>query len=115
MTYAITLENLQVRRGGRPVIHDLSTEIVQQSWFGVVGANGSGKTTLLRAVGGRLPIATGSCAISDRELVADRERRAQLIGFAPPIERLPASLSVRRLLELAGDPVAIQQQRHREL
>lgn len=115
MTAALAIKGMTVNRSGRPIVHDVCASIVPASWFGVIGANGSGKTTLLRAIAGRLPIAGGGCAIFGNEGAHDRSARAKAIGFAPPIEHLPALLKVRELLELAGDPIEIQQQRNADL
>ncbi len=115
MIAAVAITDLSVNRGGLPIVHDVSAAIMPASWFGVIGANGSGKTTLLRAIAGRLPIARGSCALFGEECAQDRAARAQAIGFAPPIEHFPASLRLRQLLELAGDPIGVQQERNRDL
>lgn len=115
MTVAIAISGSTVNRSGRPIVHDVSAAIMPASWFGVIGANGSGKTTLLRAMAGRLPIGAGSCTILGDEQAQDRSARARAIGFAPPIEHLPALLKVRELLGLAGDPVAVQQERNAAL
>lgn len=115
MTDAIAIAGLNVRRGGQPIVHDVSASVALGSWFGVIGANGSGKTTLLRAIAGRLSIAEGSCDVFGKECSQDRDARARAIGFAPPIEHFPAPLRLRRLLELAGDPLDVQQERNRSL
>lgn len=115
MSAALAIAGLTVSRGGARIVHDVSAAVMPASWFGVIGANGSGKTTLLRAIAGRLPIARGSCALFGEECAQDRSARAQAIGFAPPIEHFPASLRLRQLLELAGDPIDVQQKRNRDL
>jgi len=115
MSAALAITDLNVNRGGAPIVHDVSAAVMPASWFGVIGANGSGKTTLLRAIAGRLPIARGSCALFGEECAQDRAARAQAIGFAPPIEHFPASLRLRQLLELAGDPIDVQQERNSDL
>jgi len=115
MTAALAITDLNISRSGQPIVHDVSAAIMPASWFGVIGANGSGKTTLLRAIAGRLPIARGSCVVFGEECAQDRGARAQAIGFAPPIEHFPASLRLRQLLELAGDPIDVQRQRNRDL
>ena len=115
LTAAIAMSGLTVNRSGRPIVHDVSAAIMPASWFGVIGANGSGRTTLLRAMAGRLPIGAGSCTILGDEQAHDRSARARAIGFAPPIEHLPALLKVRELLDLAGDPVDVQQERNAAL
>lgn len=111
MTAAISIAGMSVNRGGRPVVYDVDATITSARWFGVIGANGSGKTTLLRAIAGRLPIAGGSCAIFGKERAHDRSARARAVGFAPPIDKLPAMLRVRKLLELAGDAAEAQESR----
>lgn len=111
MTPVIECRGLSIYRGGRPVVLDLSLAVPPASWLGVVGANGSGKTSLLRAIGGRLPIAAGECRIGGSDLANDRSARARAVGFAPPSDCLPGALTIGRLLELAGEPLA--KQRHR--
>lgn len=115
MTAAIVLTDLSVQRGGQTVVWDASAAVLPASWFGMIGANGSGKTTLLRAIAGRLAIAKGSCMLFGEECAQDRGARAQAIGFAPPIEYFPASLRLHQLLELAGDPLKVQQERNQYL
>ncbi|WDA41281.1 ATP-binding cassette domain-containing protein [Erythrobacter sp. BLCC-B19] len=115
MTAALAMTAVHVKRGGQPIVQDVSAVISPASWFGVIGANGSGKTTLLRAIAGRLPISQGSCRVLGEECAQDRGARAQAIGFAPPIEHFPASLRLSQLIELAGDPVDTQRQRNEDL
>ncbi|MDG5488049.1 ABC transporter ATP-binding protein [Sphingomonas sp. BGYR3] len=115
MTAALTITGIDVSRVGRRIVHDVTASAMVGQWLGVIGANGSGKTTLLRAIAGRLPITAGSCAIFGRESAADRDARARTIGFAPPIEHFPAALRLGSLLELAGDPLEVQEQRNRGL
>jgi ABC-type multidrug transport system ATPase subunit len=112
MTAAIEVSALSVVRSGRTIVSDLSATVASATWFGVIGANGSGKTTLLRAIAGRLPVSGGSCAIFGKDHAGERDARAKAIGFAPPIERLPGLLRVRELLEYAGDPIEVQQERY---
>lgn len=115
MIPALATSGMTITRGGRLIVADASIAVEAGSWFGVIGANGSGKTTLLRAIAGRLPIASGSCTIFGEECGHDRSARAKGVGFAPPIERFPALLKVRELLELAGDPVEVQCERNADL
>lgn len=100
----IVLDKVSVRRGALTAVRDVSFEVGEGRWFGVIGANGSGKTSLLRAIAGRLPIAGGACRIDGVDHARDRHGRARLVGFAPSIEMLPARLSGAELLGLvAGD------------
>lgn len=112
MTPAIATNRLCVDRGDVAVVRDVTLAIPSSCWFGVIGANGSGKTTLLRALAGRLPIASGACAIDGVAAARDRAARAARIGFAPPIEHLPGSLRIGELIGLSGDAPAEQQRRN---
>jgi ABC-2 type transport system ATP-binding protein len=49
---AIVVEGLRVRRGGRPVLRDLSFAVGGGSVTGLLGPSGCGKTTLMRAIVG---------------------------------------------------------------
>ena len=99
-------ERLRIERGGAAVIDGVDLAVDAGCWLGVIGANGSGKTSLLRALAGRLPIAAGRLAIDGCETAEDRAARASRIGFAPPIEMLPAALRAGDVLALAGDDLA---------
>ncbi|WP_340559155.1 ABC transporter ATP-binding protein [Streptomyces sp. GSL17-111] len=46
----LTVEDLCVALGGRPVLHDVTLDAADREVVGLVGPNGSGKSTVLRAV-----------------------------------------------------------------
>jgi iron complex transport system ATP-binding protein len=52
MTVAISIQQLQVSFGARPVLRDLSLEVEAGAFFIIIGPNSSGKTTLLKAMAG---------------------------------------------------------------
>ena len=98
----IELADVIVRRGRSTAVDRVTLHIAGGRWFGVVGANGSGKTSLLRALAGRLPFAGGSCRFKGVERAGDRHARARRVGFAPPLDALPAVLSGGDLLRVAA-------------
>lgn len=112
MTAALVLHRVSVERGGTFIVRDFSTDIESANWLGIIGANGSGKTTLLRAIAGRLPMASGRCSLGGIDVTTDRAARADMVGFMPPIERLPGNLRIDHLLALAGGDIDEQQQRN---
>jgi ABC-type molybdenum transport system ATPase subunit/photorepair protein PhrA len=48
----VTLEHVDVKLAGSPVLHDVDLKIERGEHWGVVGANGSGKSTLLSLIAG---------------------------------------------------------------
>lgn len=60
MTQSILkVEGLKVGYQGSPILEDISFEVLQGDYVGIVGPNGSGKTTLMRALLGLLPTMAG--------------------------------------------------------
>lgn len=73
---AISVENLQVVRGGRPAIVDLSVQIARGTITGLLGPSGCGKTTLMRAIVGTQIVASGTVTVLGRPAgSADLRRR----------------------------------------
>ena len=60
---AITISELEVVRGGRPVLRGLTLEIPAGRVCGLLGPSGCGKSTLMRAIVGVQIVASGSVAV----------------------------------------------------
>ena len=99
MRAGVSLRNLSVSLGGRPIVRQVSFDAPAGGWFGVLGVNGSGKTTLLRSLAGRLE-SQGSIRIGDEELGRDRRARSRRIGFMPDQADLPGLLTGADLVDL---------------
>nr|BFF07245.1 metal ABC transporter ATP-binding protein [Brevibacterium otitidis] len=74
MTPAISIRDLTVAYGERPVFSGLSADIAPGRITGLVGPNGCGKSTLLGAVLGSVPARSGSVTIA---------HDAAAIGYMP--------------------------------
>jgi ABC-type polar amino acid transport system ATPase subunit len=57
---ALAVRDLEVQRGGRPVVHSVSFDARPGELLALMGASGSGKTTVLRAIAGLEPVAGGT-------------------------------------------------------
>ncbi|MGX1807997.1 ABC transporter ATP-binding protein [Nocardia sp. NPDC055321] len=60
---AIAVRNLQVRRGERQVLHDISLTVPRGSITGLLGPSGCGKTTLMRSIVGTQLIEGGAVEV----------------------------------------------------
>lgn len=88
----ISVEGLEIRQGGRQILHDVTLAVRKGEIVTIVGPNGSGKSTLLRAMIGAIRPSAGRVV----------RQEGLRIGYVPqslPVDRnLP--LTVRRFLSL---------------
>src|SRR5207245_4396111 len=66
-----------------PALEDITLEIADGEFVGVIGPNGSGKTTLLRAILGLMPPTRGSLRIFDCACQNLRCYHRARIGYLP--------------------------------
>lgn len=98
------LEHVTVHLGGRPVLQDLSLDLVPGEMLALVGPNGSGKTTALRVMAGALEPAAGRVLLDGAPL-ADRARRmrARDVAYLPQGFRSHWNLTVAELIRLGRE------------
>src|SRR5712692_6386963 len=105
----ITLDNLSVNFGGRPILKNLRGELRGRA-IGLLGPNGAGKTTLIHTLLGFHPPTSGTARIFDRDIRSDANQIKSLIGYMPERDSFIAKMScvhfVRFMAELSGLPPA---------
>ncbi|MBL9020297.1 MAG: ABC transporter ATP-binding protein, partial [Myxococcales bacterium] len=72
----LALQDVTVGLGGRDVVANASASAGEGELVVVVGPNGAGKTTLLRAIGGLVPVRSGSVTVMGHD--PTRARRGDL-------------------------------------
>ena len=96
----VSFRNLEVNRGGKPILTGLTADIIRGDITALIGLNGSGKSTLLRTLVGEFPYRG---AIEFRCGHDHTHPRPEYIGYVPQRlaidSRLP--LTVRDLMGLA--------------
>ena len=65
----LTVSNLSVARGGRPVLRDVSLGILPGEITALLGANGAGKSTLVLTIAGVLPAFSGAISCDGVKLL----------------------------------------------
>ncbi len=63
---AIAIRDLNVRRGNKPVLHNVSLTVPRGSITGLLGPSGCGKTTLMRSIVGTQIVESGSINVLDK-------------------------------------------------
>ena len=103
----ITLDNLYVSFGGRPILKDLRGELRGRA-IGLLGPNGAGKTTLIHTLLGFHPPTSGTARIFGRDIRSEANQIKSLIGYMPERDSFIAKMScvhlVRFMAELSGLP-----------
>jgi manganese/iron transport system ATP-binding protein len=86
----LTVANVSVELGGRPVLQDISFEIGTGTLMGVVGPNGGGKSTLFNVIAGLLHPSNG------RVILDEGARKIAALAYVPQREsvnwRFPATV-----------------------
>ena len=103
----ITLDNLSVSFGRRPILQNLHGELRGRA-IGLLGPNGAGKTTLIHTLLGFHPPSSGTARIFDRDIRGDANQIKSLIGYMPERDSFISKMScvhfVRFMAELSGLP-----------
>jgi branched-chain amino acid transport system ATP-binding protein len=99
----LTLENLTVSRGGRPVVRDVSLRVDRGEVTALLGPNGAGKSSLVLAVSGVLKPESGSVKLNGTDLGGRRPEKIRAAGVAvvPEGRRLLSELTVEDNLRVA--------------
>ncbi len=63
----ITVENVSVRFGSKPLFKDVNLKFLDGNCYGLIGANGAGKSTFLRILSGELEPDSGSVSMNKGE------------------------------------------------
>jgi ABC-2 type transport system ATP-binding protein len=113
----ITLDNLSVNFGGRPILKELRGELRGRA-IGLLGPNGAGKTTLIHTLLGFHPPSAGTARIFGRDIRGEANQIKSMIGYMPERDSFIAKMScihfVRFMAELSGLPPAAALERAHE-
>lgn len=88
----LAASDLTVARGGVPILQGVKLAVEAGEALILKGPNGSGKTTLLRCLAGIQPAISGTCEVSDEDVV-----------YAAHLDGIKANLSVRENLRFWAD------------
>ncbi len=109
MDAAIEIEDLQVLRGGRPVLDGVSLRVAGESVTGLLGPSGCGKSTLMRAIVGVQIVAGGRVAVLGEDAGTPALRRR--VGYVTQAPSVYGDLSVEENLRYFAAVVGVDRER----
>lgn len=97
----LTLQNVAGGYNGHKIVKDLSFQVHEGEFFGILGPNGSGKTTLLKMISGTLPLIEGSIHLKDQLLSTYSPKElATIIAVLPQLTGESFSYTVEEVVVL---------------
>lgn len=102
---SLRVERLDVKRGGRTIIHAFDLAVEPGEVVGIVGKNGSGKSTLLLAIAGVLEPSDGRIEIAGANAwgsTRERNRARTALGYVPENADPPGFLRANELWALCA-------------
>jgi ABC-2 type transport system ATP-binding protein len=106
---AIEVDDLEVARGGRPVLRGVSVRVGRGTVTGLLGPSGCGKTTLMRAIVGVQVISGGRVTVLGRA-AGDAELRRR-VGYVTQAPSVYGDLSVEENLRYFAQIVDVGRDR----
>ncbi len=90
----LTVRNLFVARGGRPVLREVSISIPPGEITALLGANGAGKSTLVLTIAGILPALSGDISCDGVALLGQSPDSVRRQGVALVLEGHPVLIGL---------------------
>src|SRR5881296_585252 len=113
----ISLDNLSVTFGRRPILKNLNGELRGRA-IGLLGPNGAGKTTLIHTLLGFHSPTAGTARIFGSDIRGEANEIKSVIGYMPERDSYIAKMScvhfVRLMAELSGLPSEAAKERAHE-
>jgi len=105
-TAVVTVDHLQVVRGGQPVLADLSLSVSAGQVTGLLGPSGSGKSTLMRALVGVQVVESGEVTVLGQPAGwANLRHRVGYMTQQPSVYRdLTVRANLRYFAQVLGAP-----------
>jgi branched-chain amino acid transport system ATP-binding protein len=97
---ALQVTDVRVRFGGLVAVDNVTLTAQPGELRAIIGPNGAGKTTLFNAIGGEVPLESGSVKIDGVELVGQPTHRLRRFGLARAyqVPQIFGALTVRQNL-----------------
>lgn len=96
----VSCENVTIQFGGFKAVDDITCVIYSGEVFGLLGPNGAGKTTLIKSMCGLLPPSAGKIITAGYDVLGERQKVWDNIGYMSQRFSLYRDLNVRENIDL---------------
>lgn len=97
----LTVQGVTGGYNGRNILKDITFQVHEGEFFGILGPNGSGKTTLLKMISGLLPVRKGAIFVKNRSIQTYTPKEiAKVISVLPQLTGESFSYSVEETVML---------------
>ncbi len=100
MSTAIAISGVSKRFAEIQALDNISFDICQGEFFGLLGANGAGKSTLINIIAGLVRATTGSVKVLSYDVVKQYRQARQRLGVVPQELVYDPFFNVREVLQL---------------
>lgn len=102
------IKNVSVYFKSLQALKDISLQVASGHIFGLVGSDGAGKSTLLRLIATMIRPSSGTIQIGGHDIVNERRKIKNIIGYMPQRFGLYQDLSVEENMDFFMDIFNIQ-------
>ncbi|HJJ28619.1 MAG TPA: ABC transporter ATP-binding protein [Methanocorpusculum sp.] len=92
MTLSVSIRNITVAYDNHPALTDVTLDIAEGEFVGIIGPNGGGKSTLVKAVLGLVPLREGRITIFGEDIRAGRKNVGYVPQFAEVDRKFPITV-----------------------
>lgn len=101
--HMVEVKNVSVHFNAVEALQDVSLEVAGGNIFGLVGSDGAGKSTLLRLIATMIRPSQGTIFVSGLNVVSERQKIKNIIGYMPQRFGLYQDLSVEENIDFFMD------------
>jgi len=91
-------KEVQVKRGIKVILQDISLTIMPREFIALVGGSGAGKSTLINALNGFRRVTSGKVVINGDDFYQNYDAYRSSLGYVPQSDILHTGLPVKRAL-----------------
>jgi iron complex transport system ATP-binding protein len=101
----IEMQNVRLYYGRKPILEDITIQVMPGEIVGLIGPNGSGKSTIIKALSHIVSPRSGKIILDGKDIAGiPRQNLAKMIGVVPQIPLLPSAFTAFEIVLMGRNP-----------